>query len=426
MSALKQDEKREVIILLVEDDMGLARLCIKRLVRAGYIVDHASDGEKGLARYETGNYDVIVLDHNMPVYDGLEVIRRMAVLGSLPPIVMITGAGNEQVAVEAMKLGARDYIVKDVEGGYLDLLPTVIERALRQQSIEEHMRLSVKVFENAAEGILVTDNQARIISVNKAFTEITGYTTEEVMGQNPRLLRSEQHIPEFYKEMWTALIEIGEWQGEIWNRHKNGTAYPLWLTISAIKDEQGKTTNYMGIFIDITSNKQAEEHLRYQATHDPLTNLPNRNLFLDRLQQVIALAGRSKRQAAVMMLDLDNFKPVNDTLGHAAGDLLLKEIAKRLISCMREFDTAARLGGDEFTVLLAELSDPPDTAVIAQRILNKISQPFIFGKQECAVTASIGISFYPAHGDNPETLLKNADEAMYRAKKKHNCYQFFS
>ena len=288
------------------------------------------------------------------------------------------------------------------------------------------MRLTAKVFANSAEGILVTDTQARIVSVNKAFTEITGYTTEEVMGQNPKLLRSGQHIPEFYKVMWTALFETGEWQGEIWNRHKNGTAYPLWLAISAIKDEQGKTTNYMGIFIDITSNKQAEEHLRYQATHDPLTNLPNRNLFQDRLEQVIAQAARSKKQVAVMMLDLDYFKPVNDTLGHATGDLLLKETAKRLISCLRDCDTAARLGGDEFTVLLTELSDPQDTIVIAQRILDKISQPFIFGKQKCVVTASIGISFYPAHGDNHEILLKNADKAMYRAKKQRNCYRFFT
>lgn len=419
-------KKEPIRVLVMEDDAGLARLCIKKLTRAGYFVDHASDGEKGLAAYQTGNYDVITLDHNMPVYDGLEVIRRLATLGSLPPIIMVTGAGNEQIAVEAMKLGARDYIVKDVEGGYLNLLPTVIERALYQQRIEEHTRLTAKVFANAAEGILVTDTQARIVSVNKAFTEITGYPTEEVMGQNPKLLSSEQHIPEFYKVMWTTLLETGEWQGEIWNRHKNGTAYPLWLTISAIKDEQGKTTNYMGIFIDITSNKQAEEHLRYQATHDPLTNLPNRNLFQDRLKQVIAQASRSKRQIAVMMMDLDNFKPVNDTLGHAIGDLLLKETAKRLISCMRECDTAARLGGDEFTVLLTELSDPPDTAVIAQRILDKISQPFIFGERKCTVTASIGISFYPAHGNDPETLLKNADEAMYRAKKQRNCYQFFT
>jgi diguanylate cyclase (GGDEF)-like protein/PAS domain S-box-containing protein len=419
-------KKEPIRVLVMEDDMGLARLCLKKLARAGYFADHASDGEKGLSAYRTGNYDVIVLDHNMPVYDGLEVIRRLAALDSLPPIIMVTGAGNEQIAVEAMKLGARDYIVKDIEGGYLDLLPTVIERALRQQSIEEHLRLSAKVFENAAEGIMVTDSQARIVSVNKAFTEITGYTAEEVTGQNPRLLRSEQHIPEFYKIMWTTLLETGEWQGEIWNRHKNGRAYPAWLTISAIKDEQEKITNYMGIFIDITSNKQAEEHLRYQATHDPLTNLPNRSLFQDRLKQVIALAGRSEKQVAVMMLDLDNFKSVNDTLGHAAGDLLLKETAKRLINCMRDCDTAARLGGDEFTVFLAELSEPQDTAVIAQRILDKMSQLFIFGKQERTVTASIGISFYPAHGNDPETLLKNADEAMYRAKKQHNCYRFFT
>ncbi|MFA7328208.1 MAG: diguanylate cyclase [Candidatus Ratteibacteria bacterium] len=410
----------------MDDDEGLARLCVKKLTRAGYSVDHALDGEKGLSAYQTGNYDVIILDHNMPVYDGLEVIRRLGTLGSLPPIIMVTGAGNERIAVEAMRLGARDYLVKDVEGGYLELLPTVVERALHQQNIEEHMRLSAKVFANAAEGIMVTDTQTRIISVNNAFTKITGYTTEEILDQNPRLLNSGLHIPEFYEAMWTSLTETGEWQGEIWNRHKNGTAYPLWLTISAIKDEQGKTTNYMGIFIDITSNKQAEERLRYQATHDPLTNLPNRNLFQDRVNQTLALAGRSKKQVAVMMLDLDHFKQINDTLGHAAGDLLLKETAKRLMSCMRDCDTAARLGGDEFTVLLTEISDSQDVALVAQRILNELTKPFILNKQAHTVTASIGISLYPAHGNNLETLLKNADEAMYRAKKQRNCYQLFT
>jgi len=417
--------KERVHILLMEDDAGLAHLCRKALERAGYAVDVAADGEQGLAMYNPALHDVVALDHAMPVYDGLEVIRRLSARGPLPPIVMVTGAGDERTAVEAMKLGAYDYVVKDADTVYLDLLPTVIDQAIRRQCVEEHARLAAKVFESAAEGIVVTDPQTRIVSVNQAFTAITGYAPEEVVGKDARLFQSALHDAKFYREIWAALTETGGWRGDIWNRRKNGEAYPAWLTLSVVKDERGRTTHYAGIFMDVTAQKQAEEYLRHRATHDPLTNLPNRELFRDRLSQVLSLAHREKRMAAVMLLDLDHFKPINDSLGHATGDRMLQGVARRLLGCLRDCDTAARLSGDEFAVLLPEITDAEDAAPVAQRLLETLTKPFVFGGRECSISASIGISLYPAHGATADDLLSNADSAMYCAKERRNCYTLF-
>ena len=417
--------KERVRILLMEDDAGLAHLCRKALERAGYAVDVAADGEEGLAMYDAALHDVVALDHAMPVYDGLEVIRRLSARGPLPPIVMVTGAGNERTAVEAMKLGAYDYVVKDAEAVYLDLLPAVIDQAIRRQRVEEHVRLAAKVFESAAEGIVVTDPRARIVSINQAFTAVTGYTPEEVVGKDVRLLESGLQDEEFYSEMWAALTKTGGWHGEIWNRRKNGEAYPAWLTLSVVNDERGRTTHYAGIFMDVTAQKQAEECLRHRATHDPLTDLPNRELFRDRVSQALSLDHRKKRMAAVMMLDLDHFKPVNDLLGHAAGDRALQAVARRLLACLRDCDTAARLGGDEFAVLLPEITDEGDAAPVAQRVLDALTKPFVFGGRECSISASIGISLFPAHGATADALLSSADSAMYCAKERRNCYAMF-
>ena len=414
-----------VRILLMEDDAGLARLCRKTLERAGYVVDVAADGEEGLAMYNAALHDVVALDQVMPVYDGLEVIRRLSALGPLPPIVMVTGAGSERTAVEAMKLGAYDYVIKDAEAVYLDLLPAVIDQAIRRQRVEERVRLAAKVFESAAEGIVVADPRGGIVSINQAFTAVTGYAPEEVVGKDARLLKSDLQDEKFYREMWTALTDTGEWRGEIWSRRKNGEAYPAWLTLSVVKDERGRTTHYAGIFINVTAQKQAEEYLRHRATHDPLTDLPNRDLFRDRLKQALSLAHREKRTAAVMLLDLDHFKTINDTLGHATGDRVLQTVAQRLLACLRDCDTAARLSGDEFAVLLPEITDAEYAVPVAQRILDSLTKPFVFGSRECSISASLGISLYPAHGATADALLSRADSAMYCAKERRNCYAMF-
>jgi diguanylate cyclase (GGDEF)-like protein/PAS domain S-box-containing protein len=272
---------------------------------------------------------------------------------------------------------------------------------------------------------MVTDPRARIVSVNTAFTAITGYTPKEVVGDDARIFQSGLHDAKFYRDMWTTLIETGGWRGEVWNRRKNGEAYPAWLTLSVVKDERGRTTHYAGIFMDVTTQKQAEEYLRHRATHDPLTDLPNRELFRDRLSQVLSLAHREKRMAAVMLLDLDHFKPVNDRLGHATGDQVLQGVAQRLLAGLRDCDTAARLGGDEFAVLLPEIADAEAAVPVAQRLLETLARPFVFGDQSCSISASIGISLYPAHGDTADALLSSADSAMYFAKQRRNCCALF-
>jgi diguanylate cyclase (GGDEF)-like protein/PAS domain S-box-containing protein len=272
---------------------------------------------------------------------------------------------------------------------------------------------------------VVTDSQAQIVSVNQAFTVISGYSAEELIGKNARLFQSGLHEPKFYREMWAALTQTGGWHGEVWNRRKNGEAYPAWLTLSAVKDERGRTTHYAGILMDVTAQKEAEEYLRHRATHDPLTDLPNRELFRDRLSQALSLARREKRPAAVMLLDLDRFKPVNDRLGHATGDRLLQGVARRLLASVRDCDSAARLGGDEFAVLLPGIASAKEAASVAQRLLNALAKPFLFDGRECSISASIGISLYPAHGATADALLSSADAAMYRAKQHRNCYKLF-
>ncbi len=298
-----------------------------------------------------------------------------------------------------------------------------------RKEMERRLMMAAKVFEHSIEGISITNTGGIIEMVNPAFTHITGYTAEEAIGKNPRLLKSEHHTPEFYREMWNSLTCKGQWSGEIWNRRKNGEAYPEWLNINAIQDKDGSTTHYVGIFHDISEIKKNQEAIQYQAHHDALTGLPNRTLFKDRLLMAINHAQRHQQKVALLFLDLDNFKNVNDSLGHACGDLLLKEVADRLALTVREEDSIARLGGDEFTVILAEANDleVEGIARIARRIVDEINLPILLQEHELFVGASIGISIYPDDGTDPEVLTKCADMAMYRAKEHgRNTFQFFT
>jgi len=293
-----------------------------------------------------------------------------------------------------------------------------INRELTERKrAEEGVRLASTVFHTMEEGVVVTDPDNKIISVNPAFTTITGYPVGEVIGKNPRILSAGKHPPEFYQAMWASLLATGSWHGEIWDRRKNGECYVKWLSIKAVRDEDGKLTHYVAVFFDISERKAAEEHMQYLAHHDALTGLPNRTLFTDRLQQSLAKAKRDKSHMALMFIDLDKFKPINDTFGHAVGDILLKEVAKRLQHCiMRESDTSARLGGDEFVVLLCSVDDQQNVRLIADKILYALSQPFELAGQSLQISASIGVAIYPEHGDDERQLVKNADIAMYHAK----------
>ena len=287
--------------------------------------------------------------------------------------------------------------------------------------------LETMLFENMREGVMVTDLDGVIETVNPAFTAISGFSAEESIGKKSNIIKSDRHDEKFFKEMWNSLERKGYWQGEIWNRHKSGEVFLSHLTIIALKDSEGVTINYSSMFHDITDIKQNEEIIKHQAYYDTLTELPNRFLFIDRLKEAVARARRGKLKFAILFLDLDNFKNVNDVMGHAVGDMLLKETASRLIGCVREVDTVSRLGGDEFIILMENLGKEHDAVLVSRKIINALSQPFTFKSEDAFVNSSIGISIYPDDADTVEDIMKYADMAMYHAKElgKGN-YQFFT
>jgi diguanylate cyclase (GGDEF)-like protein/PAS domain S-box-containing protein len=292
----------------------------------------------------------------------------------------------------------------------------IVSDVTEYRRTEERLIRWASAFQNTSEGVLITDPDGRILDVNGAFCDITGYDLDEVRGHTPRVLRSGRHEESFYQAMWATLQAAGRWQGEIWNRRKDGAVYPEWLSISQVTGARGETVSYVAVFADISSIKETELRLLYLAHHDPLTDLPNRLLCGARLEHAIDQATRQPRQLAVMFLDLDRFKNVNDTLGHALGDELLVQAARRLQACVRQEDTVARLGGDEFIVILENLADLDDAGKVAEKVLMALQRPFSLGEHEVVVTASVGVSLYPQDGRDCETLLKHADAAMYRAK----------
>ncbi|MGZ3241127.1 MAG: bifunctional diguanylate cyclase/phosphodiesterase, partial [Burkholderiaceae bacterium] len=292
---------------------------------------------------------------------------------------------------------------------------------------EEEMQLATLVYKTTSEAMMVTDANNTIINVNPAFTQMTGYTMEDVVGQTPKILRSGRQDPAFYQSMWKEIIATGKWQGEVWNRHKNGDVHPMWLTINTASSEYGAVVRRVALFYDMTEKKKSEEVIWRQANIDTLTGLPNRLMFMDRLEQEIKKTHRTNLPLALLFLDLDRFKEVNDSLGHDMGDVLLKETAKRLTSCVRDSDTVARLGGDEFTIILGELEDTARVERIAQEILRKLSAPFNLGNEIAYVTTSIGITLYPQDADSMDILIRHADQSMYVAKNQgRNRYRFFT
>lgn len=293
---------------------------------------------------------------------------------------------------------------------------TIARDITERVRMQETLKQAATVFESTAEGVMITDLEQRITAVNRAFTTITGYSEAEALGQSPRLLASGNHDSAFYVAMWHSLSASGHWQGEICNKRKNGELFPEWLTISAVRDGDGIITHFVAVFADISSLKHAQASLDHQAHHDPLTGLPNRTLFEARLHIAIADALVDQRMGAVLFIDLDRFKHINDSLGHPVGDQLLKSISTRLKMHLRDIDTLARLGGDEFIILLPGLQQKGDAEQVANKLLECFNLPFRFDEQELFISASIGISYYPDDGEDVATLVKNADAAMYRSK----------
>ncbi len=388
----------------------------------------------------------IILERK-PVLDSLtrEILAKpTAALGE--ELDLTYALGYERAARHAHNYRAVLYVLALALAGYLALAMLRLGRASRelaqansalQERIEtlhrtrDDLKLYATVFTNATEGMTITDGEARIVAVNPAFTGITGYSLEEIAGRTPAVLGSGRQDESFYREMWATLAREGQWQGEIWNRRRNGEVFPEWLSITAVRDgdgnDSGTPSHYIGIFSDITERKAAEARIHHLAHHDALTNLPNRMLLQDRLDQAILQSRRSRRHAAVLFIDLDRFKLINDTLGHDVGVGLLSQVARRCQEVVRDTDTVARQGGDEFVIVLPELEHAQDATVVARKLLEVLGRPYRLGAHELTVTASIGIAVYPEDGRNASVLLRNADAAMYGAKADgRNAFQFYS
>ncbi|MBT3048411.1 MAG: GGDEF domain-containing protein [gamma proteobacterium symbiont of Ctena orbiculata] len=313
------------------------------------------------------------------------------------------------------------------ERGQITHFIAVKEDVTTQKRAEDQLRMNATVFDTTSEGIMVTDADNIIKTVNPAFTRITGYSAEEVVGQSPSILSSGRHEEEFYEELWNSVLHKRYWSGEIWNRRKDGSVFPEWLSIAAIPDDDGIAKEYVAVFSDISKHKENEEQIRYQANYDALTGLPNRSLLSDRLEQAIGSAIREKWMLAILFIDLDQFKMVNDTFGHVMGDELLQLVAERIGDCVRESDTVARFGGDEFVILLQDVTEMDAVANIATKVIDSITKVFTLYERDIYIGASVGITIFPDDAMNADSLLRNADMAMYQAKERgRNNYQFFT
>ncbi|MBI2969393.1 MAG: EAL domain-containing protein, partial [Gammaproteobacteria bacterium] len=298
----------------------------------------------------------------------------------------------------------------EIVGAWIDVTP--------RRRAEERLRLDAAAIESTRDGVLITDRDGRIVSANRSFRQTMGYPEAEILGQTPSLLRSGRHGRDFYQSMWTDISSTGHWQGEVWNRRRNGEIFPVWVTINAVCNERGEPTHYVAVYTDISKLKQSEEELEHLAHFDPLTGLPNRLLLQSRLEHAVDQARRRQHHVAVLFIDLDDFKKVNDSLGHLVGDELLIAAARRLKGRVRGEDTLARLGGDEFVVLLEELHRADEAATVARDLHASLSAPFnLSSGHELYVQASIGISIFPDDSSSPAELLRDADTAMYRSKE---------
>lgn len=428
---------RPVRVLYAEDDPGIARLVQKRLMRDGFLVEIATNGAEGLARLEEGDIDVLIVDYSMPVYGGIDVIRSISGNPANPPIIMLTGNGNERVAVEALKAGASDYLVKDVGMGFLELLPVVIQQVISNSMVmrerermfhtlreqEERYRKLVELF---PDGVAILKG-GKISFVNRAgLSLLKSPSLTEVIGR----LFSDFIDPDHRSVFDSQLAVMEEGGGQVpWMEQTllplMGERVPVEIAGIPFQHEGGHLCQV--IFRDITERKLARERLEQMAHYDLLTGLPNRSFFFEHLVRMLDQAGRYRDLMAVLYLDLDHFKPVNDELGHEGGDILLKQVSDRLLERVRKSDLIARIGGDEFVILLSKIRAPSDAELVASKILESVARPFDIGGNRRSIGVSIGISLFPRDGHDGSLLVKKADMAMYRAKSSgKNRYVLFS
>jgi diguanylate cyclase (GGDEF)-like protein/PAS domain S-box-containing protein len=416
-------------ILLVEDNPGDARLIELLLDEArldGRLslkgVKRASSVGEAADLLTDGRFDIVLLDLSLPDAQGRDTYARIQGRAPGLPVVALTGLDDESMARELVSAGAQDYLVK----GEVDarLLARALRYAVERKRSEEKLRLAAQVFEIAVEGILVADADQAITSANRAFTDLTGFPESAVNGR-PIFLEGDNGG--FFRRLWASVASGDCWQGEGVCRRADGEDFPVWLSVSAVKDAAERVTHYVAAVNDISALKRTEEKLRHLAHHDSLTGLPNRILFLDRLEQAQAKSRRGDSLAGLLYVDLDRFKLINDSLGHAQGDALLRGVADRLRASVREVDTVARLGGDEFAIILGDLASAEDAPRVAEKVLEALLDPFLLGDQEVFVTASVGIALYGEGEEDADAVMERADIAMYYAKRTgRNSYRLYS
>ncbi len=406
-------ERLHASILAVDDD-ALIRVQLQRMLsRIVTEVHIAADGSEGLALWTELQPDLVITDVMMPVMDGLEMSRQIKELDPEAQIIVVSSSAEVDHLRQALDIGIDRYVTKPLDAR---LMSDAVSKCLRDSQRLRELRISRLVFDAASEGVIVTDSGGRIIAVNPAFCEITGYRAEEALGRRPTMLSSGHHDTEFYQQMWTSLRSFGRWTGEVINRRKSGEVFPEWLSIVAVEEPFKRATCYVGLFSDISERKREEDRIRRLAHYDVLTGLPNRTLFGDHVRRTLARMYRLGGQLALLYLDLDRFKPVNDLYGHAVGDLVLAEAARRMASAMRDTDTVSRCGGDEFVASLESEDAKETAALVSRKLIEAVSRPYEVEGHQLSIGVSIGIAIYPDDGEDADTLLAAADSALYAAK----------
>ena len=418
-------------ILCVEDSEDDAELLLRELRKGGFAPEHCRvDNEADMrAALASDSWDVIVSDYSMPNFDGISALNVLKSQSSNIPFIIVSANIGEEIAVMAMKAGAHDYIMKDK----LARLIPAIERELKEvkiriqhQHAESEMRKLTGAIEQTTDSVMICNAQGIIEYVNSGFVRMTGYSKDEALGNRPKLLKSDRHDDSFYGVMWDT-IRLGDvFQDVFINKRKDGTLYYEEKSITPLKNERGVVEHFVSTGKDITEQMQTRERLHHLSQHDLLTGLPNRMLFNDRLEQAIPRARRSGNILSVVLVDMDRFKNINETLGFDCGDHMLQAVGGRLLSSTRDGDTVARLGDDEFAIILEDVQQTEDIPKIIEKIIGSLSQAYYVDDHELFVTSSIGVSIYPGDGEQPELLVQNADVAIHHAKESGtNNYRFY-
>lgn len=411
--ASEHDPLGERTVLYVEDDRIVQTMTQRLLKKRFAQVWIASNGVEGLALFRKHRPDIVITDIRMPEMNGLEMSAAIKRESPATPIVITSIFNLQDYFLQAIDIGIEHYLLKPVDANHIY---RVLERVCRNLQALAERNMYEQAFSDAGSAIAIHDLQHRIIAVNDAFCRLSGYPRNELIGQTQQLWQSGHHPESFYQAIHTSLEKNGTWQGEVKNRRKDGEIFVGQLALSTVRDDNDRPRYYVAVTSDITERAQHEATLSRLAHHDPLTDLPNRLLLADRIQQGIGLSHRNDRRMALLYVDLDGFKPVNDLFGHLTGDRLLRIVAERLNNIVRSVDTVARIGGDEFIVLLPSVLGSEDAAQIAEKLIETLSQAFDVDGKTLTIGASVGIALYPDDGEDAPTLLQQADAALYQAK----------